>query len=112
MSSGEQVSICAAHHAAEPAGGVLVGQVDQPARAVESLAARLHIPGVVEQVAVPREPARVAEHRRGDRADAGLGERIDPALEGGEMSTTVVTPLISSSASATRIAATEPSGRC
>ena len=57
-------------------------KVDQAARPVEGLASRLHVPLVFELVAVAREPPRIAEHRRGDGADARLGQRVDPAVEG------------------------------
>ncbi len=69
-------------HAAEPAGGVLVGECNELACLVETLAARGEIPVVGELVAIAREPPRIAEHRRDHGAHPRFRQRIQPAVEG------------------------------
>src|SRR5262245_10841877 len=60
---------------------MLDGKIDKPAGILESLAPCLLIPGIVELMAVPCDPARVAEHGRGYRADARLCQCVDPTWE-------------------------------
>src|SRR5215475_8232119 len=78
---GTGVNLGRHHHAAEAPRGMLDGKIDEPTRVLEALAPGLLVPAIVELVAVLCEPARVAEHGRGHRADAGLCQRVDPAWE-------------------------------
>src|SRR5262245_35925586 len=61
---------------------MLLGKIDEATGTLESVPARLFVPGIVELVPVFGKPAGIPEHRRQNTADARFGKRVEPAFEG------------------------------
>ena len=76
------VDLGGVHHAAESPAGMLAGALDEAPRLVEALASGARRPFVLERVAVPGEPARIAEARGDHRPNAARGEKVQPLVVG------------------------------
>ena len=69
-------------HAAQPPRRVSLRGINRGERGREIAAALLEIPDIVEPMAGRHVPLGVAIHRRGDGADPGVGQDVEPAVIG------------------------------
>ena len=76
------VDLAGIDHAAEPAAGMLGGEVDDGAGARERLSPGRVVPLVLERVSIAREPSRIPESGGHHGADAAVGQGVEPFVIG------------------------------